>query len=48
MKVRVQYYNKENKLYSNTKLWWNPYNNILDNLFKDLNNKSIKNLKAAI
>ena len=48
MKVRVQYYNKENKLYSNTKLWWNLYNNILNNLFEDLDNKSTKSIKAAI
>ena len=48
MKARAQYYNKKDKLYLNIELWRNPYNNILNNLFKDLNNKSTKSLKAAI
>ena len=47
-KARARHYNKEDKQYPNTKPWWNPYNNILDDLFKDLNNKSTKSLKAAI
>ena len=48
MKARVQLYNKEDKQYPNTKPWRNLYNNILDDLFEDLNNKNTKNLKAAI
>ena len=48
VKVRARLYNKENKQYCNIKLWWNLYNNILNNLFEDLDNKSIKSLKAAI
>ena len=47
-KARARHYNKENKQYPNTEPWRNPYNNILDNLFKDLNNKSTKSLKTAI
>ena len=48
VKARARHYNKEDKQYSNTEPWQNPYNNILNDLFKDLNNKSTKSLKAAI
>ena len=46
--VRAQFQNKKDKQYPNIKLWRNSYNNILNNLFKDLDNKSTESLKAAI
>ncbi|XTI84937.1 hypothetical protein V2W45_1328043 [Cenococcum geophilum] len=47
-KIRALRYDNEDKQCPNAKLWRNPYNNILDNLFKDLDNKSTESLKAAI
>jgi len=47
-KTRAPYYNNKDKQYPNAKPWRNLYNNVLDNLFKDLDNKSTKSLKAAI
>ncbi len=48
IKTKAQYYDTKDKQYPNIKLWRNPYNNVLDNLFKDLNKKNTKSLKAII
>ena len=47
-KTKTQYHDNKDKQYPNAEPWQNPYNNVLNNLFKDLDNKSIKSLKAII
>ena len=48
VKTRVRCHGNKEEQYPNAEAQQNPYNNILDDLFKDLDNKSIKYLKATI
>ena len=46
--ARARFRNEEDEQYPNAEPWRNPYNNILDDLFEDLDDESTESLKAAI
>ena len=47
-KTRAQCHDVKDEQYPNAEPWWNLYNNVLDDLFKDLDKESTESLKATI
>ena len=48
VKTRTRLYNDKDERFSNAEPWRNPYSNVLDDLFEDLDDKNTESLKAAI
>ena len=47
-KTRARLYDDEDEQFSNAEPWRNPYSNVLDDLFEDLDDENTESLKAAI